>query len=66
MLGSAAAKVASTLHLQPVNDISEALKSGSLYTDLLKDYWRDRLEDYDLISFYEGIGNVSPRITMAL
>lgn len=65
-LGSAAARVATALYLQPNSDIGEALQNGSLYTDILKDYWRDRLLDYDLISFWEGIGDVSLRPKMAL
>ena len=58
-LASMAARVASTLHMQPENDVAEAIKNGSLYTDLLKEHWRHRLLDYDLVSFWEGIGNVS-------
>ncbi|KAI9685704.1 MAG: hypothetical protein M1822_004264 [Bathelium mastoideum] len=47
------------LHLQPDSDMGEALKSGSLYTDILKEFWRERLLDFDLVSFWEGVGNVS-------
>jgi len=43
----------------PSNDIMEALKSGSLYSDILKETWRHQLEKYQIVSFYEGIGNVS-------
>lgn len=60
-LGSAAARVASTLHLQASNDIIETLKSGSLFTDLLGEQWRHQLESYQLVSFWEGIGNVVPK-----
>ena len=54
-LGSAAARVASALHLQSSND------SGSLFTDLLGEQWRHQLELYDLVSFWEGIGNIVPK-----
>lgn len=60
-LGSAAARVASTLLLQPSNDVIETLKSGSLFTDLLGEQWRHQLESYQLISFWEGIGNIVPK-----
>ncbi|KAI9658781.1 MAG: hypothetical protein M1821_002341 [Bathelium mastoideum] len=60
-LGSAAARVATMLHLQPDSDMGEALKSGSLYTDILKEFWRERLLDFDLVSFWEGVGNIVPR-----
>jgi hypothetical protein len=36
----------------------EALKNGSLYSDVLKENWRHQLEKYRIVSFYEGIGNV--------
>jgi hypothetical protein len=42
----------------PSNDIMEALKNESLYSDILKETWRHQLEKYKIVSFYEGIGNV--------
>ncbi|KAF6231705.1 hypothetical protein HO173_010007 [Letharia columbiana] len=60
-LGSAAARVASTLHLQSSNAVIETLKSGSLFTDLLGEQWRHQLESYQLVSFWEGIGNTVPK-----
>ncbi len=60
-LGSAAAKVATALHLQSQNHIVETLKSGSLFSDLLKEHWRQQLESYQIVSFWEGIGNVVPK-----
>ena len=60
-LGSAAAKVATALHLQPQNHIVETLKSGSLFSDILKEHWRQQLESYRIVSFWEGIGNVVPK-----
>jgi len=35
-------------------DIMEALTSGSLYSDLLQDQWRNQLDDYQIISFWGG------------
>ncbi|KAH8682825.1 hypothetical protein BGZ60DRAFT_398796 [Tricladium varicosporioides] len=43
------------------NDLMEVVSSGSLYTDILQDTWRHQLNDYRIISFYEGLGNIVPR-----
>ena len=58
-LASAAAQIATALRMQPKNDIPEAIRNGSLYTDILKEHWRQRLLDFDLISFWEGDEKVS-------
>ncbi len=57
-LGAAAARVATKLHVQPPSDIVETLKSGSLFTDILEEQWRHQLLSYQIISFWEGIGDV--------
>ena len=57
-LGEAAARIASALHVQPSNDLIETLKQGSLFSDLLAEQWRHHLESYQLVSFWEGIGDV--------
>lgn len=58
-LGSLAARIAQSIHLQPSSDIVETLKKGSLFTDVLAEHWRQQLESYLIISFWEGIGDVS-------
>lgn len=60
-LGTIAARIATALHLQPQNHIVETLKSGSLFTDLLKEHWRHQLESYQIVSFWEGLGSVVPK-----
>ena len=57
-LGAAAARIASALHVQPSNDLIETLKKGSLFSDILAEQWRHHLESYQLVSFWEGIGDV--------
>ena len=61
-LGAAAARIASALHVQPSNDLIETLKKGSLFSDLLAEQWRHHLESYQLVSFWEGIGDVGVQI----
>jgi hypothetical protein len=58
-LGAAAARVASKLHVQPSNDIIEVLKSGSMFSDILGEHWRQQLLNYNIVSFWEGVGDVS-------
>ena len=60
-LGSAAAGIAKRFHLQSHNDIIETLKKGSLFTDILGEHWRQQLESYQIVSFWEGIGGLSPK-----
>lgn len=58
-LGSVATRIAKHIHLQPPNDIIETLKKGSLFTDVLTEHWRQQLESYKIVSFWEGIGDVN-------
>ena len=44
------------------NDIMEALKKGSLFSDSLQNQWRHQLDRYRIVTFYEGIGSVSVSI----
>jgi len=59
--GSAAARVAAALHIQPPNDTIEALKHGTMFADLLAEQWRHQLESYQIISFWEGVGDIVPK-----
>jgi hypothetical protein len=43
----------------PSSDLMEALRKGSLFSDLLQESWRHQLENYQIVSFYEGKGDVS-------
>ncbi|CZR62148.1 uncharacterized protein PAC_12045 [Phialocephala subalpina] len=55
--GRACVKIAQSLPWKVSNDIMEALKKGSLFSDVLSEHWRHQLEQYQIVSFYEGIGN---------
>lgn len=37
----------------------EGLKHDSLFSDALQMQWRHLLNQYQIVTFYEGIGNVS-------
>jgi hypothetical protein len=57
--GKLCARVAKNLISQPTNDIMEALEKNSIFSDVLQENWRHQLESYQIVSFYEGIGDVS-------
>ncbi|CAG8974636.1 hypothetical protein HYALB_00012104 [Hymenoscyphus albidus] len=61
MFGRICASIAQSLPTNPSNDTMKALKSGSLFSDVLQEGWRHQLERYRVVSFYEGIGNLVPR-----
>lgn len=58
-IGAVAAKIGRSLGLQPKDDIFETLKDGSIFADTLKESWRHQLESHQIVSFWEGIGDVS-------
>ena len=57
-LGSATARITRALHTQPSSDLIETFKKGSMFSDLLAEPQRHQLESYQLVSFWEGIGDV--------
>jgi hypothetical protein len=56
--GRACVSIAQSMPWKVPNDIMEALKKGSLFSDVLYENWRHQLEQYHFISFYEGLGTV--------
>ena len=58
-LGNACTRIVTSLSTNPSSDIMQALKSGSLFSDVLQESWRHQLSSYKIISFYEGVGDVS-------
>ncbi|KAH0541695.1 hypothetical protein FGG08_003858 [Glutinoglossum americanum] len=51
------ASIVNALSLSSTNDLMEAVRSGSLYADVLEEGWRQQLNDFKIVSLYEGIGN---------
>jgi hypothetical protein len=56
--GKICAAIAQALPGNPSNDIMQALEKGTLFSDHLHEHFRQQLEQYQIVSFYEGIGNV--------
>ncbi|KAH8703510.1 putative ankyrin repeat-containing protein [Talaromyces proteolyticus] len=60
-IGSAAARVARVLGAQKSMDIEQTLQSGSLFTEILQHSFRNQLMNYQIVSFWEGKGNIVDR-----
>jgi hypothetical protein len=58
-LGSVCANIINCVSGSLPNDIMDAVTAGSVYADTLEENWKHQLNDYRILSFYEGIGNVS-------
>lgn len=57
-MGKVASCIVTSLSINPPNDIMEAVKHGSLYSDILQESFRQQLLNYKIVPFYEGIGDV--------
>ncbi|SPO06474.1 uncharacterized protein DNG_09164 [Cephalotrichum gorgonifer] len=60
-LGSTAATIASTLGFQKGDDVIETLKSGSIFSDIMQNHWRQQLLQYDIVSFWGALDDYVPR-----
>ena len=59
LIGKITSRVATTVLRNPSKDVMEALEKGSLFSNVLQEGWRHQLNLYKIVSFYEGIGDVS-------
>ncbi|KAH7309285.1 hypothetical protein BKA65DRAFT_519554 [Rhexocercosporidium sp. MPI-PUGE-AT-0058] len=57
-LGTFATKIATLLNFKKGDKIIQTLESGSLFTDLLRDHWRHRLDQFDIVSFWGTRDNI--------
>lgn len=57
--GKICARVANMALGDPKNDLMQALEKNVLFSEVLQENWRHHLESYKIVSFYEGIGDVS-------
>ena len=58
-LGSVVAKIAVAVGFQKGDDVVETLKSGSIFSHIMQENWRHQLFNYDIISFWGALDNVS-------
>ncbi|KAF7585214.1 hypothetical protein BBP40_011667 [Aspergillus hancockii] len=59
-LGMACARIARSLPLNQTSKIIEILEGGTLFSDLLTESFRHQLEQYKILSCYEGLGDIVP------
>jgi triacylglycerol esterase/lipase EstA (alpha/beta hydrolase family) len=57
-IGSIAAKIAIGLGFQQGDNILETLDSGSLFTELMHEHWKQRLLEFDIVSFWGTLDQV--------
>ena len=58
VFGKATVKIAQSIPGRTENDIMEALRNGSVFSHELQSQWRHQLDHYQIVTFYEGIGDV--------
>jgi hypothetical protein len=62
--GRACAAILQELPGNSANDIMDALKSGSLLSDVLYEGWKHQVHRYRIVTFYEGVGDVRLRFSL--
>ncbi|RYP50073.1 hypothetical protein DL768_004359 [Monosporascus sp. mg162] len=60
-IGAVAAKIAVALGFQKGDDILETLDSGSMFSDIMHEHWRQRLLEYDIVSFWGTLDEIVPK-----
>ena len=58
-LGGLVAEIAIAMGFQKGDDVVETLKDGSIFSDIMQEHWRHHLFEYDIISFWGALDNVS-------
>jgi len=58
-LGSAVTRIATTFGLQKGDDVLETLKSGSVFSGIMREQWRHQVGRYKIVSFWGGLDTVS-------
>jgi triacylglycerol esterase/lipase EstA (alpha/beta hydrolase family) len=58
-LGSVATTIARTVGFQKGDDMLESLRDGNIFSDIMQEHWRHQLMEYDIISFWGALDNVS-------
>ncbi|KAH7129102.1 hypothetical protein EDB81DRAFT_808724 [Dactylonectria macrodidyma] len=59
-LGSAAAKIATTLGFEKGDGVMHALQSESLFSEAMQSAWRNQMPQYDVVSFWGAYDKMVP------
>ena len=68
-LGALASKIATFVGCKKGDNIIQTLQSGSLFTALLQEHWRHRLDQFNVVSFCgaeDCVGTLAPIATTQL
>ncbi|GAP82647.2 putative kinesin light chain 1 [Rosellinia necatrix] len=65
-LGGLVAKLAISVGFQRGDDVLETLKSGSMFSDMMRDHWRHQLLEYKIVSFWGSQDEVVTKISAQL
>lgn len=57
-LGRTLAKIVNTVAMSPSNDLLDAVRSGTVFSDILREQWKEQMTDYRVYSYHEGEGQV--------
>ena len=58
-IGGVVAKIAVHLGFQKGDDLVETLNDGSIFSDIMQEQWKHRLLEYDIVSFWGTLDDVS-------
>jgi hypothetical protein len=58
-LGGVAAKIAIAVGFQKGDNLVEVLKDGSIFSEIMQEYWRHQMLKYHIISFWGALDKVS-------
>lgn len=58
-LGGTAARMALLLGFQKGDNVVETLEKGSIFSDIMQDSWKQQLLQYEIVSFWGSLDNVS-------
>jgi hypothetical protein len=54
-LRGVAAKIATAVGFQKGDDVLETVTNGSIFSDIMKEHWRNQLLKYDIVSFWGAL-----------
>lgn len=58
-LGGVAANIALYVGLKEGDNVIETLRKGGIFSDIMQEHWRHQLEEYNIISFWGSLDEVS-------
>lgn len=57
--GQIFARIVRIVTMSPSNDRLDAVRSGTVFSDILREHWKEQMTNYRVYSYHEGEGQVS-------